>query len=182
MSMASKPVMPKPETAKPETAKPANPNPVTSKRVTSPESDHEHVGKISTQTTIFVLIAIALILYEIQWILPPFVLAGVLAYVSTPAIEWSSARSGLPRSFVALAIFAVFLTLASVIGYFGIPPFVRAMTHVPFRPACARRCGPTASGAGDFLFLIRRFVVRRGRRDLGRSGGAGGEDNLDGSL
>jgi hypothetical protein len=43
--------------------------------------DHEHVGRISTQTTIFVLIAIALILYEIQWILPPFVIAGLLAYV-----------------------------------------------------------------------------------------------------
>ena len=27
--------------------------------------DHEHVGRISTQTTIFVLIAVALILYEI---------------------------------------------------------------------------------------------------------------------
>jgi hypothetical protein len=28
--------------------------------------DHEHVGRISTQTTIFVLIAIALVLYEIN--------------------------------------------------------------------------------------------------------------------
>jgi len=78
MSAASKPVMPKPETAK--LANPA----------TSAQSDHEHVGKISAQTTIFVLIAIALILYQIQWILPPFVLAGLLAYVTTPAIEWSS--------------------------------------------------------------------------------------------
>ena len=57
------------------------------KHVTPAPSDHEHVGRISTQTTIFVLIAIALFLYEIQWILPPFVLAGLLAYVSTPAIE-----------------------------------------------------------------------------------------------
>ena len=30
--------------------------------------DHQHVGRISTQTTIFVLIAVAPILYEIQWI------------------------------------------------------------------------------------------------------------------
>ena len=139
MSTASKPVMPKPETAKP-----ANPDPVTSKHVESRQPDHEHVGKISTQTTIFVLIAIALILYEIQWILPPFVLAGVLAYVSTPAIEWSGARSGLPRWFVALAIFAMFLTLGSVIGYFGIPPFVRAMTHV----------------FNDFESIIRAFAQR----------------------
>jgi hypothetical protein len=40
--------------------------------------DHEHVGRVSTQTTIFVLIAVALILYEIQWMLPPFVVAGLL--------------------------------------------------------------------------------------------------------
>jgi len=93
-------------------------------------SDHEHVGRISTQTTIFVLIAVALILFEIQWILPPFVLAGLLAYVSTPAIEWSTTRSGLPRALVALLFFAVFLLLAAATGYLGVPPLVREMTHL----------------------------------------------------
>jgi MFS superfamily sulfate permease-like transporter len=60
--------------------------------------DHEHVGRISTQTTIFVLIAVALILYEIHWTLPPFVLAGLLAYIVTTAIDWASARSRLIMS------------------------------------------------------------------------------------
>ena len=59
--------------------------------------DHEHVSRLSTQTTIFALIAVALILYEIQWILPPFVFAALLAYITTPAIEWASARTRLPR-------------------------------------------------------------------------------------
>jgi hypothetical protein len=59
-------------------------------------------------------------------------------------IEWSGARSGLPRSLVALAVFAVFLMLASVIGYFGIPPFMRAMTHV----------------FNDFETIIRAFAQR----------------------
>jgi hypothetical protein len=65
------------------------PKRATPKRETSAPGarDHEHVGRISTQTTIFVLIAVALILYEIQWILPPFVFAGVLAYIATPAID-----------------------------------------------------------------------------------------------
>jgi predicted PurR-regulated permease PerM len=139
MSAAPKPVNPKPVTPKP-----VSPKPVTPKRVKSPVADHEHVGRISTQTTIFVLIAIALVLYEIQWILPPFVLAGVIAYVSTPAIERLSVRSGLPRSLIALAVFAVFLMLASAIGYFGIPPFVRAMTHV----------------FNDFESIIRAFAQR----------------------
>jgi predicted PurR-regulated permease PerM len=107
-------------------------------------SDHEHVGRISTQTTIFVLIAVALILYEIQWVLPPFVLAGLLAYVSTPAIEWSTKRSGLPRPLVALVFFAVFLLIAAAIGYLGVPPLVREMTRL----------------FGDFESIIRAFAQR----------------------
>jgi predicted PurR-regulated permease PerM len=41
---------------------------------------------------------VALILYEIHWTLPPFVLAGLLAYIVTTAIDWASARSRLIMS------------------------------------------------------------------------------------
>ena len=92
--------------------------------------DHEHVGRISTQTTIFVLIAVALILYEIQWVLPPFVIAGILAYITTPAIDWASTRSHLPRLIFVLSVFSLFLVFATLIGYLGIPPLAREMTHV----------------------------------------------------
>jgi len=93
-------------------------------------SDHAHVGRISTTTTIFVLIAVALVLYEIQWILPPFVLAGLLAYICTPLIEALTERSGLPRALFALAIGAVFLSIAAAAGYLGVPPLVRELTRV----------------------------------------------------
>jgi predicted PurR-regulated permease PerM len=92
--------------------------------------DHEHVGRISTQTTIFVLIAVALVLYEIQWILPPFVFAGLIAYITTPAIDWASAQSRLPRLIFVLLAFGLFLLFATLIGYLGIPPLAREMTHV----------------------------------------------------
>jgi predicted PurR-regulated permease PerM len=92
--------------------------------------DHEHVGRISTQTTIFVLIALALILYEIQWMLPPFVVAGLLAYIATPAIDWASRRSRLPRLLYVLLVFGLFLLLAMLIGYLGFPPLVREMSRV----------------------------------------------------
>jgi predicted PurR-regulated permease PerM len=92
--------------------------------------DHEHVGRISTQTTIFVLIAVALILYEIQWVLPPFVIAGILAYITTPAIDWASTRSHLPRLIFVLSVFSLFLVFATLIGYLGIPPLAREMTRV----------------------------------------------------
>jgi predicted PurR-regulated permease PerM len=92
--------------------------------------DHQHVGSISTQTTIFVLIVIALILYEIQWVLPPFVIAALVAYITTPALDWAAARSGLPRALFAVSAFAVFLLFAMLIGYLGIPPLVSEATHV----------------------------------------------------
>lgn len=102
----------------------------TPKRPNPAHSDHAHVGRISTTTTIFALIAVALLLYEIQWILPPFVLAAVLAYICTPLIEWSTQRSGLPRALFALAIFVVFLLIAAAAGYLGIPPLARELARV----------------------------------------------------
>ncbi len=92
--------------------------------------DHDHVGKISTTTTIVVVIALALVLYEIQWILPPFVLAGLLAYICTPLIEWLTERSGLPRAVFAVAVFMVFLLIAAAVGYLGGPPLARELTRV----------------------------------------------------
>jgi predicted PurR-regulated permease PerM len=108
------------------------PKRVTPRRETpaSGARDHEHVGRISTQTTIFVLIAVALVLYEIQWMLPPFVLAGLLAYIVTPAIDWASARSRLPRPIFVLLTFGLFLLFAMLVGYLGIPPLAREMTRV----------------------------------------------------
>jgi predicted PurR-regulated permease PerM len=92
--------------------------------------DHEHVGRISTQTTIFVLIAVAITLYEIQWILPPFVIAGLLAYITTSAIDWAAARTALPRSLFAVSTIALFMLFATIFGYLGIPPLVSEATHV----------------------------------------------------
>ncbi len=100
------------------------------KRLKVVRSDHEHVGRISTSTTFFALIAAALLLYEIQWILPPFVLAGVVAYICTPLLDWLAAKSGLPRSPFALAVFAVFLFAAVAAGYFAVPPLARELARM----------------------------------------------------
>jgi len=79
-------------------------------------SDHEHVGRISTQTTIVLLIVIAVILHEIQWILLPFVVSGLLAYVSTPLIEGLSRRTGMPRWAFALATFTILVAAGASLG------------------------------------------------------------------
>src|SRR5579862_1565919 len=102
----------------------------TPKRPNVVPSDHEHVERISTSTTIFALIAIALLLYEIRWILPPFVVAGLLAYICTPLIERLTAQTGLPRALFALAVFVGFLVIATAVGYLGVPPLAREMTRL----------------------------------------------------
>jgi predicted PurR-regulated permease PerM len=92
--------------------------------------DHEHVGRISTPTTLTVLVVTALILYEIQWILPPFVFAALIAYICTPPIDWMAARARLPRALFASITFLILLLIAALVGWLGIPPLVRELTRV----------------------------------------------------
>jgi predicted PurR-regulated permease PerM len=86
--------------------------------------DHEHVDKISTTTTLFVLAAIALLLYAIRLVLLPFVLSGLLAYICTPFIEWLTARSRIPRGLVAIGVFLILVLMGASIVYAGVPPLI----------------------------------------------------------
>ena len=86
--------------------------------------DHEHVDKISTTTTLFVLTAIALLLYAIQLVLLPFVLSGLLAYICTPSIEWLTSRTKMPRAVVAIGVFLILVLIAGGIAYAGVPSLI----------------------------------------------------------
>ena len=54
----------------------------------------------------------------------------MLAYIAPPAIEWAIARTRLPRPIFVFLVFALFLLLATLVAYLGIPPLAREMTHV----------------------------------------------------
>jgi len=54
----------------------------------------------------------------------------LLAYIAPPAIEWVIARTRLPRPIFVFLVFALFLLLATLVAYLGIPPLAREMTHV----------------------------------------------------
>lgn len=95
-----------------------------------PQADHEHVSRISTSTILFIIAAAALTLYELQLVLIPFVLAGVVSYICAPAIAFVSARLHLPRLLVAIAIFLILLSFGAVIGLLGIPPLADEARHV----------------------------------------------------
>ena len=92
--------------------------------------DHEHVGRISTPTILFVITAAAIALYELQLILLPFVLAGLVSYICTPAIELTSAKTRLPRWLVSVMVFLLLLGIGSLIAWLGVPPFIREMSQI----------------------------------------------------
>ena len=73
-----------------------------------PQADHEHVSRISTGTILFIITAAAITLYELQLVLIPFVLAGVISYICAPAVTFVGARTGLPRVPVAIFFFLIF--------------------------------------------------------------------------
>ncbi len=54
-----------------------------------------------------VLAALALLLWVARGVLPPFIVAGILAYVLSPLIDEFAARFGIRRPLVALGVFAV---------------------------------------------------------------------------
>jgi predicted PurR-regulated permease PerM len=95
-----------------------------------PQADHEHVSRISTGTILFILSAAAITLYELQLVLIPFVLAGVISYICAPAISFASDRAHLPRPLVSTLAFLILLAFGAIIGFLGIPPLGRELARV----------------------------------------------------
>jgi predicted PurR-regulated permease PerM len=91
---------------------------------------HEHVGKISSRTAILLVIVTALLINQLQWVLLPFVISGLLAYICTPAINWLAARTRLPRALYAIATFLVLLLFASLLGFLGVPSLIGGLRNI----------------------------------------------------
>lgn len=52
-------------------------------------------------------VVLTIFLYFIKLILLPFVLAAIIAYIFTPALDWAAKRSGWPRLPLAVALFVL---------------------------------------------------------------------------
>jgi predicted PurR-regulated permease PerM len=94
-------------------------------RKTPPDMPHreltEHVRRASGRATTVVLVVIVLFLYGIRHVLLPFVLAGAAAYACTPAVNWLTARTRLPRLVWAIAVFCVLAGALALIAEAGLP-------------------------------------------------------------
>jgi len=81
-------------------------------------------------TAVGIIATLSIFVYLIRDILFPFVVAGVLAYVCTPVVDWMAARWRAPRwmfaTLVLLALAAIFLLVA----WLGVPPLIEEFKQV----------------------------------------------------
>ncbi|MGB7097497.1 MAG: AI-2E family transporter [Xanthobacteraceae bacterium] len=61
-------------------------------------------------------VILAIFLYFIKLILLPFVLAGIVAYICTPILDWAAKRTGWPRLLFAVALFLVLCGVSVFVG------------------------------------------------------------------
>jgi predicted PurR-regulated permease PerM len=70
-------------------------------------------GTGDLRLVVLALAAIAVFFYLIRFILLPFVIAGVIAYICTPLLDWLAQRTRLPRALFAVVLFLLLLGTAA---------------------------------------------------------------------
>ncbi len=64
------------------------------------------------RAVVVTLAALALFVYLVGFIVLPFVIAGIIAYICTPLLDWLAGRTGLPRPLFAVLLFLLLVGLA----------------------------------------------------------------------
>jgi predicted PurR-regulated permease PerM len=72
-----------------------------------------------TRAILVAAIILAVFLYWIKLILLPFVLAGIIAYICTPLIDWAAERSHWPRLLFAILLFVILCGGSVAVGVFA---------------------------------------------------------------
>jgi predicted PurR-regulated permease PerM len=64
------------------------------------------------RAVVVTFVALALFVYLVGFIVLPFVVAGIVAYICTPLLDWLARRTGLPRSLLAVLLFLLLVGIA----------------------------------------------------------------------
>lgn len=88
------------------------------------------VEGLVTLPTLVTLIVAAALVRELQWILLPFVIAAVIAYIVTPGIDWLARRTRKPRALFASAAFLLVVIGLGGAGFWGAPALIKEFVHV----------------------------------------------------
>ncbi len=116
----------------------------TSEEARSPERARV-AGPLDSGETRAIMIGaviLAIFLYFIKLILLPFVLAGIVAYICTPILDWAEQRTRWPRLFFAVALFLVLC---------GVSVFVAVI-------AAERLADEARATASDLQVLLENFT------------------------
>ncbi len=79
---------------------------------------------------VLILILVGMVLHELRWVLLPFVIAALFAYLCTPLVDWLARRTGKARALCAVGVFLVFVCLALAVGMLGVPPLIRELERL----------------------------------------------------
>src|SRR3984957_13280565 len=66
------------------------------------------------RAVVVTFVALALFVYLVGFIVLPFVIAGIVAYICTPLLDWLAGRTGLPRPLLAVLLFLLLVGLAGI--------------------------------------------------------------------
>lgn len=91
-------------------------------------------------------IVAAAILHELQWVLLPFVIAGLVAYLCTPVVDWLGGR----RRYIGVSIvFVAILATGAGMALLGAPPLMREANRLLIElPAVFETLAKSAIGDG----------------------------------
>jgi predicted PurR-regulated permease PerM len=76
---------------------------------------------------LLIVFAVLTFFYLVRVVLLPFVLAGAVAYIFTPLVDWLTARSGAPRTAWAMAVFVVLIAITIGGGYLVLPGLLQQL-------------------------------------------------------
>ncbi len=79
-------------------------------------------------TVVFVLLA--LIVYRFRVVLPPLILAFLLAFILDPVVDFLERRARIPRTGATALVFLVLIAAAVTAPVIAMPPVVRAITSL----------------------------------------------------
>jgi len=87
----------------------ADPKEQESQRAASAAAWHDSA---EVRAVVVTFLALALFVYLVGFIVLPFVVAGIIAYICTPLLDWLAGRTGLPRPLIAVLLFLLLVGLA----------------------------------------------------------------------
>lgn len=116
------------------------------------ETDFQTRPRWSTPTKFTVsLVILALgvyLLFRFSAVLPPLILAFILAYILSPLVNSLQERTRLPRGLTILLGYLIVLGTLTMLGWLIVPPFVEQLSGL----------------GGDIQRLVRSFETFLGRR------------------